>query len=92
MLPAAMSQLSRTFGRLTRRAAIDTAVARSTAPALSVNVPRAQTGWAVASWSVAHAKAYGITNVRYAGYEWLAAGGRGWEHDSRAPGHGVALS
>ena len=38
--------------------------------------------WTVASWLVAHAQAYGLSEVRYAGYEWKAAdGSMGWQPD-----------
>ena len=33
--------------------------------------------WTVAAWLVAHAQAYGISEVRYAGYEWKACG---WQY------------
>jgi hypothetical protein len=37
----------------------------------------------VAGWLVANAQAYGISEVRYAGYEWKAAdGSMGWQRDS----------
>jgi hypothetical protein len=36
--------------------------------------------WAVASWLVTHAQAYGISDVRYGGYQWTASdGSRGWQ-------------
>jgi hypothetical protein len=31
-----------------------------------------RSGWAVASWLVANASSYGITRVRYGGYQWTA--------------------
>ena len=38
--------------------------------------------WTVANWLVAHAQAYGLGEVRYAGYEWKAANGTmGWQPD-----------
>ena len=38
--------------------------------------------WTVASWLVAHAQAYGLSEVRYAGYAWKAANGSmGWQRD-----------
>ena len=45
-------------------------------------VVRVQRGaaWTVASWLVAYAQQYGLTEVRYAGYVWHAAnGGAGWQ-------------
>ena len=39
--------------------------------------------WTVADWLVANAQAYGIREVRYAGYVWKAAdGSMGWQRDS----------
>ena len=41
--------------------------------------------WTVASWLVTHAAAYGLTDVRYDGYQWTAAAGsQGWRPDTRA--------
>jgi hypothetical protein len=52
--------------------------ARSTAV---VHVRRAA-AWTVAGWLVAHAQAYGLSEVRYAGYAWKAANGSmGWQRD-----------
>jgi hypothetical protein len=51
----------------------------------SVAVLRARrdAAWAVASWLVAHAQAYGLREVRYAGYDWKAANGSmGWQRES----------
>jgi hypothetical protein len=60
---------------------IVTAVA-TTGPAKSPTVAvRVQPGqaWAVASWLVTHAQAYGVSEVRYDGYQWQASdGSRGW--------------
>ncbi len=48
-------------------------------------------GWAVASWLVAYAQQYGISEVRYAGYVWHAAdGSMGWQRDSPARGQARA--
>jgi hypothetical protein len=48
------------------------------APAVAVRV-EPQQAWAVASWLVTHAQAYGISDVRYDGYQWTASdGSRGW--------------
>jgi hypothetical protein len=42
--------------------------------------------WTVASWLVAHAQQYGISQIRYAGYVWNAGNGSmGWQRAS-APG------
>jgi hypothetical protein len=93
----ALSQLSRAFGQLggqggTVDPASGPAAARTPARTMTVPVPRPQTGWAVATWSVAHAKTYGIKRVRYAGYEWAAADGEhGWKLTHGAPATAVEL-
>jgi len=95
---AAMSQLNRTFGQLTEEGttmvpAGEPATIQTAAHTLTVRVPLRQTGWAVAAWSVAHAKTYGIEQVRYAGYRWRASSGEsGWTHDPAAAAEGVELS
>jgi len=48
-------------------------------PAGRVDVNSAREGWAVASWLVSHAARYGISDVRYAGYQWLAKGSGRWK-------------
>jgi hypothetical protein len=41
--------------------------------------------WTVASWLVAHAQQYGISQIRYAGYAWSAGdGSMGWQRASRS--------
>ncbi len=97
----ALSQLNRTFGRLSgrrdgQRDTVDPAgapaAAQTATHAMTVRVPRLQTGWAVAIWSVAHAKVYGIKRVRYAGYEWAATDGEhGWKLSRGAPATAVEL-
>jgi hypothetical protein len=58
----------------------------------SIQVPREGAGWAVASWLVTHATSYGLTNVRFAGYQWnLSSGKRGWTRDPSAPHGSVEL-
>ena len=59
----------------------------------SVAVVRVQQGtaWIVASWLVANAQDYGISEVRYAGYVWTAAdGSMGWQRASGPQGQGRA--
>ncbi|HEY0716281.1 MAG TPA: hypothetical protein VGD68_01590 [Streptosporangiaceae bacterium] len=47
-------------------------------PAVTVRV-QPQQAWAVASWLVTHAQAYGVSDVRYSGYQWTASdGSQGW--------------
>jgi hypothetical protein len=71
-LPAAKRSLTSAFGELGGRVTGD--------PAAIVKVYDSREGWSVASWLVSHAADYGISDVRYAGYEWRAAKGSGqWE-------------
>jgi hypothetical protein len=63
-LSAANHALARAFGQLPSAAVGD--------PEMSVRVGRVREGWAVASWLISHASTFGITNVRYQGYEWFA--------------------
>jgi hypothetical protein len=63
----------------------------------SVAVVHAQqdAAWTVASWLVAYAQDYGISQVRYAGYAWNAAdGSMGWQPASGAggPAHGSIVA
>jgi hypothetical protein len=77
------AELQRTFGQLE---------VRDDASSSAVRVSRPTAGWAVASWLVTHATAYGLTNVRYAGYQWsLTAGSDGWTRDTTARGGTVEL-
>jgi hypothetical protein len=47
-----------------------------------VHAARPALGWAVATWLVTHAAAYGIRDVRYAGYQWReSSGSQGWTLD-----------
>jgi hypothetical protein len=51
----------------------------------------------MAAWAVAHAQAYGIRAIRYAGYQWQAsAGNSGWQPiasgTAAAPASQVELS
>jgi hypothetical protein len=63
-LAAARRALTGAFGSLGGRVADD--------PAATVDVADSREGWAVAAWLVSHAASYGISDVRYSGYEWLA--------------------
>jgi hypothetical protein len=100
-LAGAQQQLTSTFGR-SGTSGVSVAVTAdrsdvkkggSSAPAARkvavVHVPRAA-GWTVASWLVAYAQQYGISQVTYAGYLWTAAhGSAGW---LRPAAHSAAAS
>jgi hypothetical protein len=88
-LAAAARQLTQTFGPQGRAGVVTriTTGRSATEGNGSVAVVHAGQGaaWTVASWLVAYAQDYGISNVRYAGYEWNAAdGSMGWQRDSPA--------
>jgi len=71
-LAAAKRGLTGAFGELGGKVTGD--------PAAAVNVEDSREGWSVAAWLVSHAAAYGISDVRYAGYEWRADKGSGqWD-------------
>jgi hypothetical protein len=91
-LAAAERELTRTFGPQGRRGvmvAVTNDRSGKNGRDGSVAVVRVQRGaaWTVASWLVANAQDYGISEVRYAGYEWSAAdGSMGWQRASGAQG------
>jgi hypothetical protein len=91
-LAAAERQLTETFGPQGRHAvmvAITTDRSGKKGRDGSVAVVRVQqdAAWTVASWLVANAQDYGISEVRYAGYEWTAAdGSMGWQRTSGTQG------
>ncbi len=68
-LAAASRALSNAFGSLSRQANSD--------PAETITVRRSRQGWAVAGWLVSNAASYGITYVRYRGYQWFGFRGGG---------------
>jgi hypothetical protein len=79
-LAGAEAALGQSFGSPAADHAV-TAIATSgpaKSPAVAVRVQPRQ-AWAVASWLVTHAQAYGVSEVRYDGYQWTASdGSRGW--------------
>ncbi len=85
-LAGAVRSLTQTFGPPGHEAVVARITTdRSAKPNGSVAVVHAQrdAAWAVAGWLVANAQAYGISEVRYAGYEWRAAdGSMGWQRDT----------
>jgi hypothetical protein len=80
-IAAADATLTRAFGHLRIRHVGD--------PVTRVVVHSTSSGWAIATWLVAHAGKFGIQNVSFAGYEWTAAHGqKGWlqaPHRRHAP-------
>jgi hypothetical protein len=87
-LAAAERELTETFGPQGPHAVMAAVTTRRSGTKGrdgSVAVVRVQqdAAWTVASWLVANARDYGISEVRYAGYEWTAAdGSMGWQRAS----------
>ena len=49
--------------------------------------------WTVASWLVAYAQQYGISQLRYASYAWTAAdGSAGWQAAAQSPNRGSIVA
>jgi hypothetical protein len=79
-LTGAEAALGHAFGTPGADRAVTAIVTSGPAKSPTVAV-RVQPGraWAVASWLVTHAQSYGISDVRYHGYQWTASdGSRGW--------------
>ena len=95
-LAGVLKALTTTFGPAGRGevlAAIttDRSVEKKKYESVAVVRVRGDAGWAVASWLVAYAQQYGLSQVRYAGYVWRAAdGSMGWQRDTPAPGQARA--
>jgi hypothetical protein len=86
-MAGAVRGLTQTFGPQGQRAVVARITTDRSASGKdgSVSVVPGERGaaWTVAGWLVANAQAYGISEVRYAGYEWKAAdGSMGWQRDS----------
>jgi hypothetical protein len=82
-LAAATRQLTATFGPQGRAGVvIRITTGRSGQKgngSVAVVHAKQDAAWTVVSWLVAHAEDYGISDVRYAGYQWNAAdGSMGW--------------
>jgi len=85
-LTPARRAVVRAFGPLEARKS----AARGDAASLSVQVPQASVGWAVATWLVTHASQFRLHEVRYAGFLWPAPTGHtGWAKDTRAAAAGT---
>jgi len=62
--------------------AVTTARSGKKKPGDAVVQAQRDAAWTVAGWLVAHAQDYGISEVRYAGYDWTAAdGSMGWQRE-----------
>jgi len=88
-LAGALNQLTQTFGPQGKDGVLAGITTDRSGPKKKdrivavVHVQRAG-AWTVASWLVAHAQQYGISQIRYAGYVWTAENGSmGWQRASR---------
>jgi hypothetical protein len=83
-LAGAVRQMTQAFGPPGRSAVIvaismDRSAQKNKGSAAVLHVQR-DAAWTVANWLVAQAQAYGLSEVRYAGYEWKAVNGSmGWQ-------------
>jgi hypothetical protein len=77
-------QVRQTFGPAGRKAVVvRITTARSAKKNVAVLQVKPAAGWTVASWLVAHAQAYHLSQLRYAGFSWKAANGTmGWQRES----------
>jgi hypothetical protein len=86
-LTGAVRRMTQTFGPLGQKAVVvrittDRSGQKNKGSTAVLHVERAA-AWTVASWLVAYAQAYRLSEVRYAGYAWKAANGSmGWQRDS----------
>ena len=90
---AAASAMATTFGSPGRgRAVLGFTTSRSGKSPVAVVRVRSAAAWTVTSWLVAHAQVYGISDVRYAGYEWQTANGsEGWQPDAGSAAGSILL-
>jgi len=85
-LAGALNQLTQTFGPQGTADVLARITTDRSAQKKKVAVVRVQRdgAWTVASWLVAHAQQYGISQIRYAGYVWDAGhGSAGWQRAGR---------
>jgi len=77
-------QVRQTFGPAGRKAVVvRITTARSAKKNVAVLQVKPAAGWTVASWLVAHAQAYHLSQIRYAGFSWKAANGSmGWQRET----------
>jgi hypothetical protein len=89
-LKAADSDLTDAFGQPGAGQAVQAIRTSGTSGTFKV---AAASGWAVANWLVANAGNYGITQVRYSGYQWTAGlTETSWQTDSTAGAGSIVAS
>jgi hypothetical protein len=96
-LAGAAKQLTSTFGTggthgVRVRVTTGRSAAKKTERVAVVQVQRAD-AWAVASWLVAYAQQYGLSQIRYGRYVWHAAkAGAGWQRETSMPASGSIVA
>jgi hypothetical protein len=90
-LAGAVRRMTETFGPEGREGVVTAVNMARSGPKNSGTVAvvhvQPAAAWTVASWLVAHAQDYGLSEVRYAGYEWKAAdGSMGWQRNAGPAG------
>jgi hypothetical protein len=90
-LAAATRQLTQTFGPQGRAGVVIRITTdrsdKNQNGSVAVVHAKQDAAWTVVGWLVAHAQDYGISDIRYAGYEWNAAdGSMGWRRAGSAQG------
>jgi hypothetical protein len=83
-LAAMKKQVRQTFGPAGRKAVVvRITMARSAKKNVTDLHVQPAAGWTVAGWLVAHAQAYHLSQLRYAGFTWKAANGTmGWQRET----------
>jgi hypothetical protein len=88
-LKGALKSLKDTFGESGKGDVVTEVSKSKTGQAVTLHAASGH-GWMVASWLVANASYFGISQVSYAGQEWTAQlTETGWQADSSATGGGV---
>ena len=91
-LPGAVKGLEDTFGQPGRHEVVTSITRPRSDGSLTVSAPSGSS-WSVANWLVSNASSYGITQVRYAGYQWTAGlTETSWQSDSGATTGGIVAS
>jgi hypothetical protein len=91
-LPEAVKGLEDTFGQPGRNEVVTSITRPRSDGSLAVSAPSGSS-WSVANWLVSNASSYGITRVRYAGYQWTAGlTETSWQSDSGATTGGIVAS
>jgi hypothetical protein len=91
-LPAAVKGLTETFGTPGGGGGLSSVSRTRSGGTESLHATASRSGWAVANWLVTNASLYGITRVRYHGFQWKAGlTETSWQADpAGAPGGIVA--